>query len=80
MPSSKLTTDQVIEFVKQLPFDAKLTLFWQLNAERQAWLEGLLKHGEQHLRQVCAERGRNWDALSEEEREMFVSDYLDEED
>ena len=43
----------------------------------QQWPEWdeLTRFGEERIRIVAAERGRDWDAMSDEERESFV-DYL----
>lgn len=30
------------------------------------------------MRRLCAERGLNWDAMTEEERESFVDDLIHE--
>ena len=32
----------------------------------------MLIHGEQQFRLICAERGLDWDNMSENEREAFV--------
>ena len=38
-----------------------------------------MREGEAHLRRRCAERGLDWDRLSEDEREEFVDQLLHEE-
>jgi hypothetical protein len=37
-----------------------------------------MRFGETQLRRACAERGLNWDGLSEDQREAFVDDLLHE--
>ncbi len=79
MPIMQLTTEQVIELVKQLPSEGKQTVLNVLSAEREAWWEETLIQGEQQMHRLCAERGLDWDSMSEEEREVFIDDLLHEE-
>ncbi len=46
----------------------------------QQWPEWdeLTRFGEERIRIVAAERGRDWDAMSDEERETFVDDLVHE--
>jgi hypothetical protein len=78
MPMVTLTDEQVIELVKQLPLQSKYEVLKALNAEREAWWERTLTEGEQQLRRLCAERGLEWDIMSEDEREVFVDDLIHE--
>ena len=78
MPTLTLTDEQVLELVKQLPPEGKRAVLTVLSAERDAWWEEMLTQGEQPMRRLCAERGLNWDRMSEEEREAFVDDLLHE--
>jgi hypothetical protein len=78
MPSVELTVKQVIELVRQLPWQDKIAVLSALEAEHRAWMDTILEQGEQRLRQVCAERGLDWDRMSENEREVFVDDWLHE--
>jgi hypothetical protein len=41
-------------------------------------LNDLVDYGSQRMRQLCAERGIDWDALTEEERERLVDEWLHE--
>ena len=49
-----------------------------LAEETQARRDERIRFGEAQLRQLCAERGLNWDRLSEDEREDFVNRLLHE--
>ena len=40
--------------------------------------EERIKLAEAQLRRLCAERGRDWDTLAEQEREAFVDDLIHE--
>lgn len=78
MPTLELTEEQVIELVKQLPFTSKQAVLQVLGAERERWWEETLIQGEQQMRRLCAERGRDWDRMSEDEREAFVDELVHE--
>jgi dolichol-phosphate mannosyltransferase len=49
-----------------------------ISAKRETWWSDTVKTGQERLRQICAERGMNWDSMSEVEREAFVDKYLHE--
>ncbi|GIK54968.1 MAG: hypothetical protein BroJett015_06310 [Chloroflexota bacterium] len=78
MPMMTLTNRQVIDLVQQLPprdkRDALLILAEGAATQRQV----RMAYAESQLRQLCAQRGLDWDALSEEEREQFIDDLLHE--
>lgn len=78
MPTVVLTNEQVVELIKQLPTEDKRAILEMLTANREAWWEETATEGEQQLRRLCAERGRDWDRMSEEEREVFVDDLIHE--
>jgi len=80
MPATQFTIEQVIDLVKQLPPEGKQAVLNVLSAERDAWWEETLTQGEQQMRRLCAERGLDWDSMSEEEREAFVDELLHEEE
>lgn len=72
----ELSDEQVISLVRQLPAERKRTALLALAQEAQARREDRLRFGETQLRRVCAERGMDWDRLTEDERETFVNDLL----
>ena len=74
----ELSDEQVISLVRQLPAARKRTALLALAQDSQGRREERLRFGEAQLRQACAERGLNWDRLSEDEREAFVNDLLHE--
>ncbi len=76
MPTLTLTDEQVIELVKQLPPERKRVAL--LAEDACARREARLDYAEAQLRRLCAERGRNWDAMSEDEREAFIDDLVHE--
>lgn len=78
MPTLKLTDEQVIELVKQLSRgQQELLLEYLLTRESPAW-DGLTGYGDDRAREVAAERGRNWEAMTEKEKEEFVDELVHE--
>lgn len=78
MPTLELTVEQVIELVRQLPPEQKRTVMRILVEEAQLGWEDRLQQNEERLRQLCAERGLNWDSMNDEERIDFVNDLIHE--
>ena len=74
----ELTDEQVISLVRQLPAERKLTALLALAQDSRGRREERLQFGEAQLRQASAERGLNWNRLSEDQREAFVNDLLHE--
>jgi hypothetical protein len=72
----ELSDEQVISLVRQLPAERKRTALLALSQEAQARQVERLQFGEMQLRRACAERGKDWDRLSEDEREAFVNELL----
>jgi len=75
----ELTDEQVISLVRQLPSARKRTALLALAQEAQARRDERLRFGEAQLRRRCAERGLDWERLSEDQREEFVNRLLHEE-
>jgi hypothetical protein len=78
MPTVQLTDEQVIELVKQLPPERKRAALLLLAEEARVQREAPLDYAEAQLRRLCAERGLDWDTMSEEEREAFADDLVHE--
>ncbi|HXR08588.1 MAG TPA: hypothetical protein VN765_14730 [Candidatus Acidoferrum sp.] len=74
----ELSDEQVISLVRQLPAERKRTALLALAQDAQVRREERLRFGEAQLRRASAERGLNWDRLSEDEREALVNDLLHE--
>ncbi len=75
----ELTDQQVISLVRQLPAASKRSALLALAQGAEVRRDERLRHGEAQLRRRCAERGLDWDRLSEDEREEFVNQLLHEE-
>ena len=74
----ELTDEQVISLVRQLPAERKRHALLALAQEPQARRDERIRFGEAQLRKLCAERGLDWERLSEDEREQFVNRLLHE--
>ena len=72
----KLTTDQVVGFVQQMPAEERRALLLAIAEQAAANREARIDHAKAQLRQLCADRGLDWDAMSEAERENFVDDLI----
>ena len=71
MPMLELSDEQVIELVKQLSLEKQEALLKQLLLLRWANWEALSQFGQARVRELAAQRGLNWDTMSEAEREAF---------
>jgi hypothetical protein len=78
MASVELTTEQVINLVRQLPAAGKKDVLLALAAESQSSRSERMVLAERRLRDVAAKRGMNWDSLSDEDRQTLVDDLIHE--
>ncbi len=78
MPVLELTDEQVIDLIKQLSQERKRTALLKLAEEAYAQREARLEYAEAQLRRLCAERGKDWDTMTEDEREAFMDDLVHE--
>lgn len=74
----QLTTEQVIDFIQQMPPKEKRAVLIALAEKAGIGEEERMKYAESQVRQLCASRGLNWDAMTEEEREDFIDDLVHE--
>ena len=78
MSSVELSDEQVISLVRGLSAERKRAALLALAQDAQPGREDRLRFGEAQLRRACAERGLDWDRLSEDDRESFVDGLLHE--
>ncbi|MUG97874.1 hypothetical protein F7734_38425 [Scytonema sp. UIC 10036] len=73
-----LTNSQIVELVKQLPQEQQIEVFkFLLNQNWANWL--YLSHdSEERVRKVATQRGRDWNVMTEDEREEFTEEVLHE--
>jgi hypothetical protein len=74
----ELTDDQVLSLVRQLPSARKREALLALAEEAETRQEERMRFAEAQLRHQCAERGLDWDRMSEDQREEFVDRMLHE--
>ena len=80
MPTSQLTYEQAVQFVKQLPPQGKQAVLMALAEECKRQRETLLEYGEERIHHICAQRGIDWTSLTDEARERFIDDLLHEDE
>jgi hypothetical protein len=67
-----------MDLIRQLPREQQISLFIQLAEGSQSRRAVRIQYAEQQLRRLCTERGLDWDAMSEEQREAFIDDLVHE--
>ena len=75
----ELTDEQVLSLVRQLPSARKRKALLALAEQAETRHEERMRFAETQLRRQCAERGLDWDKLSEAQRDEFVDRLLHEE-
>lgn len=78
MPKLELTDQQIVDLVKQLPPERKREALLALAQDAAARRDERMKNGEAQIRRACAERGLDWDKMSDDEREAFFDDLVHE--
>ena len=78
MPILELTDEQMVELVKQLPPERQRAALLALAAGATQPRGERMKYAEGQLRRACAERGLDWDKMSDDQREAFVDDLIHE--
>lgn len=74
----ELTNDQVLSLMRQLPSARKREALLALAEEAETRHEERMRLAEAQLRRQCAERGLDWDRMTENQREEFVDRLLHE--
>ena len=72
----EITDAQIIELVRQLPPKRKRSVLLALAQESDR--EERLEYAQAQVRRLSAERGIDWDAMSEEDRETFIDELVHE--
>ena len=78
MPIVTLSNEQVVELVKQLPIEQQVEVFRLLLLQQWGRWESLSRYGSDKARLAAQERGYEWDAMTEEEREAFIDNVVHE--
>jgi hypothetical protein len=76
MPTLTLTDEQVTTLVAQLPADQQQALLtFLLTRHWPTWI-ALSQQGAAGVRAAAVQRGKDWDTMTEDEREIFIDDML----
>ena len=78
MPNLTLSNEQAIKLVKQLPEAQQQELFRFLIQRQWGNMEAITDYGSQQAKIVAAERGYDWDTMTEDEREEFIDEIVHE--
>jgi len=78
MTTAELTNEQVIDLVRQWPPERKREMLLALASGPQARQGQRMQFAEEQLRRLCAERGLDWNVLTEQEREAFIDNVVHE--
>ncbi|RKU21306.1 hypothetical protein C6499_22090 [Candidatus Poribacteria bacterium] len=76
--SVKLIVKEIIDFLQQIPPREKIARLTKLTEQAHGEHAEQIKYGEAKIRKVCAARGLDWDAMTEEERIDFIDDLVHE--
>ena len=71
----EIPESQIVAWVQQLSPVAKRAVLQALIPE-MGQFEALVDYGSQRIRDLCAERGMDWDTLSETERHQLIDTLL----
>ena len=74
----ELTTEQLIDFIQQMPPKEKRAVLVALAERTSVGEEERMKYAESQVRQLCVSRGLDWDTMTEKERENFIDDLVHE--
>ncbi|MFN4851095.1 hypothetical protein [Microcystis sp.] len=78
MPNLTLSNEQVIDLFKQLPEAQQKEVYKILILSQWRQLEPVFNEGAERARIVAKERGRDWDTMTEDEREEFIDEIVHE--
>ena len=78
MPILSLSDEQVVELVKQLSVEQQAEVFRFLLLQQWGKWKLLSHYGADKASTVAQERGYDWDAMTEEEREALIDDVVHE--
>ncbi len=77
MPIQELSREQLAGLVRRLPADEQQKLLAELRTEVDGRVDRESR-GQAAARQLCRERGIDWDAMDDDARLAFVDDLIHE--
>ncbi len=75
--TQQLNEDQIVEAIKKLSPEAWRNVIRKFLSGFEE-LDGIVDSNQERMRVLCRERGLDWDALSEKEREYLVDQIIHE--
>jgi hypothetical protein len=78
MPILELSETQVVDLIKQLPPDKQRAALLALAEGASQRREERMKLADAQIRRLAAERGLDWEKMSDDEREAFIDDLMHE--
>ncbi|MFM7352089.1 MAG: hypothetical protein ACKO1G_03255 [Microcystis aeruginosa] len=78
MPNLTLSNEQVIDLFKQLPEAQQREVYKILILSQLRQLEPVFNEGAERARIVAKERRYDWDTMTEDEREEFIDNIVQE--
>ena len=78
MTALQLTDEQVLDVIKKLSPEQKRNALLALAQDAQATRQTRMRYAEAQFRRLAAERGLDWDTMTEDEREAFSDDLIHE--
>ena len=78
MATVELTSQQVAELVRQLSPEQKREVLMTLAGEAETRRNERMALAAEQLQKRARERGRDWDTMTEEERELLVDELIHE--
>jgi Mg/Co/Ni transporter MgtE len=78
MASVELSTEQIIELIRQLPQERKREVLLSLAKDSNLRRRQRMDLAEQEFRRIASERGLQWDAMTDQEREALADDLIHE--
>ena len=72
MPTLELNDEQVLDLVRQLPQRRQEELLRSLLSEQWGAWHQLSGEGQEAARKAAADRGLNWDGMTDEQRLEFI--------
>ena len=68
----------VLDIIGTLPVERRRVLLYELAKDSEDAWQRNTAYAEQQLRKLAAERGQNWDEMTDQQRQEFVDDLLHE--
>jgi hypothetical protein len=78
MPTLNINEEQVLSLIEQLSSKQQTQLLQKLFQKQQTNWEFFAEKGQIEIRKIAQEKNRNWETMTEEEKEDFINDLIHE--